>query len=169
MLYQARPGVGVPAIGSGGVFGKGWMHGSQAQLQFLPERSTDFIFAVIGEEFGFLGLALLYDERRSDEAVAHARAAIAISEEALGPEHPDFAAMVCNLAIVEMEVGRLDDALAAASRSVGIYQMNISVKASSTGERISISGRGSRTSVSSTTGSACGRFDSSLTLAKAGE
>src|SRR5476649_2641749 len=38
------------AIGSGGVFGKGWMHGSQAQLQFLPERSTDFIFAVIGEE-----------------------------------------------------------------------------------------------------------------------
>jgi rod shape determining protein RodA len=47
------------AIGSGGVFGKGWMHGSQAQLQFLPERSTDFIFAVIGEEFGFLGLALL--------------------------------------------------------------------------------------------------------------
>ena len=47
------------AIGSGGVFGKGWMHGSQAQLQFLPERSTDFIFAVIGEEFGVLGLALL--------------------------------------------------------------------------------------------------------------
>jgi rod shape determining protein RodA len=47
------------AIGSGGVFGKGWMHGSQAQLQFLPERSTDFIFAVIGEEFGLLGLVLL--------------------------------------------------------------------------------------------------------------
>jgi rod shape determining protein RodA len=47
------------AIGSGGIFGKGWMHGSQAQLQFLPERSTDFIFAVIGEEFGLLGLALL--------------------------------------------------------------------------------------------------------------
>jgi rod shape determining protein RodA len=47
------------AIGSGGLFGKGWMHGSQAQLQFLPERSTDFIFAVIGEEFGLLGLALL--------------------------------------------------------------------------------------------------------------
>ena len=40
------------AIGSGGVFGKGWMNGSQAQLEFLPERSTDFIFAVIGEEFG---------------------------------------------------------------------------------------------------------------------
>jgi len=47
------------AIGSGGVFGKGWMNGSQAQLEFLPERSTDFIFAVIGEEFGFLGLMLL--------------------------------------------------------------------------------------------------------------
>ena len=43
------------AIGSGGVFGKGWMNGSQAQLEFLPERSTDFIFAVIGEEFGLLG------------------------------------------------------------------------------------------------------------------
>jgi rod shape determining protein RodA len=47
------------AIGSGGVFGKGWMNGSQAQLEFLPERSTDFIFAVIGEEFGLLGLMLL--------------------------------------------------------------------------------------------------------------
>jgi rod shape determining protein RodA len=47
------------AIGSGGVFGKGWMHGSQAQLQFLPERSTDFIFAVVGEEFGLIGLILL--------------------------------------------------------------------------------------------------------------
>ncbi|MBV8909324.1 MAG: rod shape-determining protein RodA, partial [Gammaproteobacteria bacterium] len=47
------------AIGSGGVFGKGWMNGSQAQLEFLPERSTDFIFAVIGEEFGLLGLLLL--------------------------------------------------------------------------------------------------------------
>ena len=43
------------AIGSGGVFGKGYMIGSQAQLEFLPERSTDFIFAVIGEEFGLLG------------------------------------------------------------------------------------------------------------------
>ena len=47
------------ALGSGGVFGKGWMQGSQAQLQFLPERSTDFIFAVVGEEFGLIGLLLL--------------------------------------------------------------------------------------------------------------
>lgn len=47
------------AIGSGGLFGKGWMHGSQAQLEFLPERSTDFIFAVIGEELGLLGQGLL--------------------------------------------------------------------------------------------------------------
>ncbi len=47
------------ALGSGGVFGKGWMNGSQAQLEFLPERSTDFIFAVVGEEFGLLGLMLL--------------------------------------------------------------------------------------------------------------
>ncbi len=44
------------AIGSGGVFGKGWLNGSQAHLEFLPERSTDFIFAVLGEEFGLLGL-----------------------------------------------------------------------------------------------------------------
>lgn len=47
------------AIGSGGVFGKGWMNGSQAQLEFLPESSTDFIFAVIGEEFGLVGLVVL--------------------------------------------------------------------------------------------------------------
>jgi rod shape determining protein RodA len=47
------------AIGSGGTFGKGWLNGSQGQLEFLPERSTDFIFAVIGEEFGFLGVILL--------------------------------------------------------------------------------------------------------------
>jgi rod shape determining protein RodA len=47
------------AIGSGGVFGKGWMQGTQAQLDYLPERHTDFIFAVIGEEFGLLGLIVL--------------------------------------------------------------------------------------------------------------
>ena len=48
------------AIGSGGVFGKGWLHGTQSQLDFLPESSTDFIFAVLGEQFGFIGvLALL--------------------------------------------------------------------------------------------------------------
>ncbi len=47
------------AIGSGGVFGKGWTNGSQAQLEFLPERSTDFIYAVIGEELGLLGLLAL--------------------------------------------------------------------------------------------------------------
>jgi rod shape determining protein RodA len=48
------------AIGSGGVFGKGWLHGTQSQLDFLPESSTDFIFAVVGEEFGFIGtLALI--------------------------------------------------------------------------------------------------------------
>jgi len=44
------------AIGSGGLFGKGWLNGSQGQLEFLPERSTDFIFAIIGEEFGLLGV-----------------------------------------------------------------------------------------------------------------
>jgi rod shape determining protein RodA len=44
------------AIGSGGIFGKGYLRGSQAQLEFLPERSTDFVFAVIGEEWGLIGL-----------------------------------------------------------------------------------------------------------------
>jgi rod shape determining protein RodA len=48
------------AIGSGGFFGKGFMSGTQAHLSFLPERQTDFIFTMIGEEFGFVGgLALL--------------------------------------------------------------------------------------------------------------
>ncbi len=47
------------AIGSGGLFGKGWTNGSQAQLEFLPERDTDFIFAVIGEEFGLFGVLAL--------------------------------------------------------------------------------------------------------------
>jgi len=48
------------AIGSGGTFGKGWTNGSQSHLEFLPERDTDFIFAVMGEELGLLGaLALL--------------------------------------------------------------------------------------------------------------
>ena len=48
------------AIGSGGIFGKGWGQGTQAQLEFIPERHTDFIFAVMAEEFGmFGGLVLL--------------------------------------------------------------------------------------------------------------
>jgi rod shape determining protein RodA len=47
------------AIGSGGIFGKGWLNGTQAQLEFLPERATDFIFAVLGEEFGLLGVVTL--------------------------------------------------------------------------------------------------------------
>ncbi|MGX5172897.1 rod shape-determining protein RodA [Aliikangiella sp. IMCC44653] len=47
------------AIGSGGIKGKGWLEGTQSQLEFLPERNTDFIFAVLGEEFGFYGIVLL--------------------------------------------------------------------------------------------------------------
>lgn len=47
------------ALGSGGTAGKGWLNGTQAQLDFLPERTTDFIFAVFGEEFGLLGIILL--------------------------------------------------------------------------------------------------------------
>ncbi|MEI6300005.1 MAG: rod shape-determining protein RodA [Betaproteobacteria bacterium] len=51
------------AVGSGGVVGKGWLKGTQAHLEFIPERSTDFIFAVFSEEFGLLGnivLLMLY-------------------------------------------------------------------------------------------------------------
>lgn len=47
------------AIGSGGVFGKGWLNGTQSHLEFLPERHTDFIFAVIGEELGLGGILAL--------------------------------------------------------------------------------------------------------------
>lgn len=49
-IYQSKI-----AIGSGGTYGKGWLEGDQSRLDFLPERHTDFIFAVFGEEFGFLG------------------------------------------------------------------------------------------------------------------
>jgi rod shape determining protein RodA len=47
------------AVGSGGVTGKGWTHGTQAHLEFIPERTTDFIFAVYSEEFGLIGNLIL--------------------------------------------------------------------------------------------------------------
>ncbi|MGI9302014.1 MAG: rod shape-determining protein RodA [Gammaproteobacteria bacterium] len=47
------------ALGSGGWYGKGWMNGTQSQLDFIPEQSTDFIFAVFGEEFGFVGVVVM--------------------------------------------------------------------------------------------------------------
>jgi rod shape determining protein RodA len=47
------------AIGSGGVFGKGLLNGSQGQLEFLPERTTDFIYAMVGEELGLIGATIL--------------------------------------------------------------------------------------------------------------
>ena len=47
------------AIGSGGTYGKGWLNGTQSHPEFLPERHTDFIFAVFSEEFGFMGVMLL--------------------------------------------------------------------------------------------------------------
>lgn len=47
------------AVGSGGVFGKGWLKGTQAHLEFIPERTTDFIFAVFSEEFGLIGNGVL--------------------------------------------------------------------------------------------------------------
>lgn len=50
---------GTIAIGSGGLFGKGWLSGTQTHLDFIPERTTDFIFAVFGEEFGLIGNIVL--------------------------------------------------------------------------------------------------------------
>ncbi|HBQ61703.1 MAG TPA: rod shape-determining protein RodA, partial [Balneolaceae bacterium] len=47
------------AIGSGGLTGKGFLEGTQTQLKFLPEQWTDFIFCVIGEEFGFIGTSIV--------------------------------------------------------------------------------------------------------------
>lgn len=47
------------AIGSGGIHGKGFRHGTQAKLEFLPARHTDFIFAVLGEEWGFIGVLIV--------------------------------------------------------------------------------------------------------------
>jgi rod shape determining protein RodA len=47
------------AVGSGGIYGKGWLNGTQSHLEFLPERATDFIFAVYCEEFGFLGVVMM--------------------------------------------------------------------------------------------------------------
>jgi len=47
------------AVGSGGITGKGWTHGTQAHLEFIPERTTDFIFAVFSEEFGLMGNLVL--------------------------------------------------------------------------------------------------------------
>ena len=47
------------AIGSGGIAGKGWLNGTQAHLEFIPERTTDFIFAVFSEEFGLIGNGVL--------------------------------------------------------------------------------------------------------------
>lgn len=47
------------AIGSGGIWGKGWLSGTQSQLEFIPERNTDFVFPVFAEEFGLAGVAIL--------------------------------------------------------------------------------------------------------------
>jgi rod shape determining protein RodA len=48
------------AVGSGGLMGKGWLNGTQSHLEFIPERHTDFILAVLSEEFGLLGVLLLF-------------------------------------------------------------------------------------------------------------
>jgi rod shape determining protein RodA len=53
-LLQARI-----AVGAGGLFGQGWLHGLQGQLGFVPERATDFVFAIFAEEFGLLGSLIL--------------------------------------------------------------------------------------------------------------
>jgi rod shape determining protein RodA len=47
------------AIGSGGFWGKGWLNGTSTKNQFVPEQHTDFIFCAVGEQFGFVGSAIL--------------------------------------------------------------------------------------------------------------
>jgi rod shape determining protein RodA len=62
LIERKRPSTGLArkkSIGSGGLFGKGFLDGTQKRLAFLPEQHTDFIFSVIGEEFGFVGVALV--------------------------------------------------------------------------------------------------------------
>jgi rod shape determining protein RodA len=71
-LLQARL-----AVGSGGIFGTGWLHGAQGQLGYVPERTTDFVFAVYAEQFGLVGCALLLGlfgwlALRLAQAAAHA-------------------------------------------------------------------------------------------------
>jgi rod shape determining protein RodA len=53
-LVQARI-----AVGAGGMFGQGWLHGLQGQVGFVPERATDFVFAIFAEEFGLIGCLVL--------------------------------------------------------------------------------------------------------------
>ena len=59
MIGSRAPLAMIVAVGRGGVIGKGWLNGTQTHLDFLPERHTDFIFAVFGEEFGLIGNGLL--------------------------------------------------------------------------------------------------------------
>ena len=72
-----------------------------------------------------LGLVLSYGDARLPEAVMHARAALSIDEEALGPQHLTVSRAATVLAMVEMEAGRLDDALASATRSVASFRATV--------------------------------------------
>jgi tetratricopeptide (TPR) repeat protein len=127
----ARVG-GDPVLGLTREVYEGWIYRDEAKyadavrvLSHAIERANadrvDSPFP-LADAHSFLGLALLYDPARFDDAVTHARTAVAIIEEVLGPEHVDVAAMVCNLAVVETEIGLLDDALSTASRSVAMFR-----------------------------------------------
>ncbi|HEY2515637.1 MAG TPA: serine/threonine-protein kinase [Polyangiaceae bacterium] len=70
----------------------------------------------------FLGMSLVFEPARFDDAIDHARAAVVLVEDALGAQHVDVAAMLSNLAVVEMEAGRLEEALATASRCVETFE-----------------------------------------------
>jgi tetratricopeptide (TPR) repeat protein len=95
----------------------------QAILRASADHAGNAIF--IAGAHSKLALALLQDEAGLAEAVIHARAAVTIDEEAFGPEHPAVGNVVGDLAIVEAEVGRLDDALSAASRCLAIYRAGV--------------------------------------------
>ena len=59
------------ALGSGGLFGKGFLMGSQSQLNYLPEKQTDFVFTMIGEEFGLVGKTMHQVDENVEVAQIH--------------------------------------------------------------------------------------------------
>ena len=81
------------AVGSGGIIGKGWQNGTQTHLDFLPEKSTDFIFAVFSEEFGLVGnslLLLLYLDGNRSRHGHYSQCIDSIHPSHRGLNHADF-------------------------------------------------------------------------------
>ncbi len=111
---------------------EGWAYRDEAKyadavrvLEPAIERATAAHVGIpvpLSDAQSFLGLSLVFDPARFDDAIAHARAAVALTEDALGAHQLDVAAMLSNLAVVEMEAGHLEEALATASRCVAAFE-----------------------------------------------